>query len=346
VYDVSLKVRCSEGLEVHEYLGNIPSSDLHLPICHADFTLSIVFKHTRKLRNKQYYIQSAALFTTLAGKRVLRVCNSVLSATSDAIAVYKGADCETIATVMAKKHAKGVGFGLALLNHWQKWLISLLAHYKSAISTSKDTNLLLLPEGLETLPLLTLGAMRLKAFDINSDPDSIVASIAKIQKMSVLESFLRFYPRIYRVDNLNSQPQAPGTLNRSREVALPTLVPASITALSLCEAYLCDNGEKLVLYIGQEIPSPSLFLTFGVTNWSEIATFPERNSPECAKLLAVVSELRRRNPGPCQALHIALDSSHAHLKSWLVEDPTASTAGYAEFLRLLQAGVLRLSADD
>ena len=342
VYDVSLKVRCSEGLEVEEYLGNIPSKcgfEVHLPICQSDFTLTVVLKHTRKLVVGRYYVQAAALFTTLQGKRILRVCNGVFSATADDMAVYKGADCEAIATVMAKKQVKGVGFGPALLTHWRKWLISLLIHYRNVLPLARDSNSLLLPEGLETLPVLTLGAMRQKAFDVNADVDSIVASLAKICSFSVLQAFLRFYPRIYRVDNLLAQSQAPGTQTRSRKTALPVLVPASITSLSITEAYLFDNGEKLVLYIGREVPLPYLHSTFGVNTWSDIVNLPENCSPANERLLAVIAELHRRNPGPFQALRVALDSTHAHLKAWLVEDPGSSAAGYWDFLRLVQTCV-------
>ena len=264
VFQVLMRVRCSNGLAVDEYIGHFlrrGPTDMEIASLDADKSFAVLLRHEEKLKEgQQYYIQVAMLHTAVNGGRFIRVFNTAVKASSDSAAVYKSSDCDAMSNAMMKKQL------LSLLTtplktireSWHESIVSLLCHYRGMSSVSKETTSLMLPETLNFLPLFTLCALKSPAFGTRSSADARMAAVAKLKAIPLVAGFLMLYPRIYSVHDLMEQSQQPGLTNASEMVALPNLVAASGAKVVPTGAYLMDNGDALALYVGAGAPSEFL----------------------------------------------------------------------------------------
>ena len=268
IFQVLMRVRCSNGIAVDDYIGNYlrrGPTDMEAAYLDPDKSFTILLKHEEKLKdNQKYYLQAAMLYTSIEGKRFIRVFNTAVTATSDTMGVFKTSDCETLSTVLMKKQVLSI-FTVPLRTireHWQENIVSLLAYYRTNSAASKETTSLMLPETLNFLPLFTLTAIKTAVFNSRTGVDSRISAICKLKSQPLISCFLSLYPRIYSVHDIMEQPQQPGVLNGSEMVALPSLVPASAVKIVPTGAYLMDNGEGLVMYVGPAVHSEFLLDVF------------------------------------------------------------------------------------
>lgn len=106
-YDATLRVRCSAGLRVHEYLGNFYQStmtDVELANVTERTAVGVTMRYDSRLDEKDLaYIQAAMLYTTSAGERRVRVLNLSVHVTSLIGNVFRFADLDAIVTIFAKE---------------------------------------------------------------------------------------------------------------------------------------------------------------------------------------------------------------------------------------------------
>lgn len=70
-------------------------TDLEFGVLDADKSITVLFGHTSTLDERQHaYIQSAVLYTTATGQRMLRTCNMALPVVSLAMNVFRYADAD------------------------------------------------------------------------------------------------------------------------------------------------------------------------------------------------------------------------------------------------------------
>jgi protein transport protein SEC24 len=115
VYNCMMRVRCSNGLscfpiqfdrsliwcaglKVSEQYGNFyrrSKTDLEFGVLDADKSITVLFGHTSTLDERQYaHIQSAVLYTTATGQRMVRTCNMALPVVSLAMNVFRYVDAD------------------------------------------------------------------------------------------------------------------------------------------------------------------------------------------------------------------------------------------------------------
>lgn len=86
------------GLKVAEQYGNFhkrSQTDLEFGVLDADKTITVLFGHTSTLDERQHaYLQSAVLYTTTTGQRMVRTCNVALPVVSLAMNVFRYADAD------------------------------------------------------------------------------------------------------------------------------------------------------------------------------------------------------------------------------------------------------------
>lgn len=89
---------CFLGLKVAEQYGNFykrSKTDLEFGVLDADKSISVLFRHASTLDERQYvYIQSAVLYTTATGRRMVRTCNTALPVVSLALNVFRSVDAD------------------------------------------------------------------------------------------------------------------------------------------------------------------------------------------------------------------------------------------------------------
>ena len=276
----------------------------------------------------------------------IRVFNGAVRATWSYAEVVRNGDVETEICVEVKRRAHRVRSGRKLAQErddWVKQLAQALHNYREIMGDSGNSAQLVIPESLRNWPIYTLSALKLPAFN-SAEQDRSAASLYRLTGLGLKDTYLLLYPRIYRIDNLLRQLQEPGSSENPG--ALPDLVPANSSVLLEEGAYLMDNGDILGLRIGPKAPISFLSDALGVNSYEEVrhldlhSVLPRRNSELNSRLQRIIGTILAKNNGKYQALQLFLDSES--LQGFTVEDRTASTASFSEFLLSLHRQVLAL----
>lgn len=167
-YNCMVRVRCSKGdlppphfsrslsivsvgVRVSEYYGNFhrqSPTDLEFGVLDADKAFSVILEHTGSLSTREYmYLQCAVLYTTVEGKRRVRVLNLALQVVELAGNVFMYADNDTVVCHLMR-HGK--------LKH--KFRTSFVDEYLLAIMHTRKSNMAHIREDLtENCSSLLLG---------------------------------------------------------------------------------------------------------------------------------------------------------------------------------------------
>ena len=110
VYNVTLRIRCSNGLRVSDHIGNYyqrSMTDLEFGTIDESKAFAAVVKHEgARLDEKQpAFVQVAALYTSSSGERRVRCLNMSFALTSLIGNVFRFADLDAAVTVFVKDGA-------------------------------------------------------------------------------------------------------------------------------------------------------------------------------------------------------------------------------------------------
>lgn len=114
-YNAQARVRCSTGLRVRAHYGAFHQrtpTDLELGLLHADAAFSVSLEHSSSsalsrraaLDEREYaHLQCAVLYTTIDGRRRVRVLNVALQVSALAGNVFRYADTDATVCHLAKE---------------------------------------------------------------------------------------------------------------------------------------------------------------------------------------------------------------------------------------------------
>lgn len=115
VYNVMIRIRCSNGLRVANHLGNFYQrnpTDLELGTLDDSKAFAAVIKHENRLDDRQMSsIQVAVLYTTSNGQRRVRCLNLTMASTSLIGNVFRFADLDASVTLFVKDGEATVRLG-------------------------------------------------------------------------------------------------------------------------------------------------------------------------------------------------------------------------------------------
>ncbi|KAF9517526.1 hypothetical protein BS47DRAFT_1371371 [Hydnum rufescens UP504] len=306
-YDVSIRARISNGLRVLSYEGNFleqATGDIKMGNLDADKALSVTFGHERTLDiHKDIYVQCAILYTSTLGERRVRTVNLALG-------------------FVSRMHSEN-------LNNLKQTLTercaALLLAYRRQCAASTAPTQLILPESFKLLPIYALSFLKSKSIkggSIGSDIRNYDAHRIKWMGATSLLSYL--YPRLIAIHDLDEHVGIPD-LNSSW-IPLPTPMRPSYLYMEAHGAYLIDNGELTVLWIGAATSPQILHDLFGVDNLDEIprnASLMEPRSLLATQVQNIIHALESRRGGRTVPFLIArqnMDAAEIEFSNMLVED--------------------------
>ncbi len=254
-----MRVRCSKGVKVQAYHGAffLRSSDLlALPSVDCDKAFGVQLALQENLTTSYNFIQAALLYTTSTSERRIRVLNMCLPTTSNMQDMFNLADGEAVAALLIKMaidralQAKISDAREALVNK----VVDILASYRQTLGTGQASAQLLLPATLTSLPLHILAMIKhpvLRAYqDVN--PDLRAYHMQRLRSLSSSRTLLALYPHLYALHTLTDD--------------TPAVLTLSSEKLDRQGAFLLDNGEVLLLWVGKAISIEFLQQVFGLSS--------------------------------------------------------------------------------
>lgn len=329
-----MRVRCSQGLQVQEYMGNfckrIPT-DIDLPAIDCDKTIMVTFKHDDKFQEGlECSFQCALLYTTVFGQRRIRVCNLSLPCTSMLSTLFRSADLDAQFACFLKQAASGIS--ISPLSQVREQItnlcINILHAYRKFCATVSSSGQLILPEALKFLPLYTLGLTKSIGLRNDGRLDDRSYWVNRATSLSVSFGIPFVYPRMISIHDLNSK--------EDDASIIPPTIPLSSEHISEEGIYLLENGEDCLIYIGNMVNSDILQQLFGTSSVEAIPSqfvLQQFENDLSKKLNDAVNEIRRQR---CSYLRLRLcrkaEPSGMLFFSYMIEDKTPGGLSYVEFL--------------
>lgn len=330
-----MRVRCSQGLQVHDYAGNFckqTPTDVDLPAIDCDKTIMVSFKHDDKLQDgSECCFQCALLYTTLYGQRRIRITTLALSCTTVLSNVFRGADLDAQFAYYLKQAAKEVPAAplSQVREEMTNFCVTTLSAYRKFCATASSSGQLILPEALKLLPLYTLALT--KSVGLRSDvrTDDRSYWLTHVASISTSLAIPTVYPRMFSIHNIASKDVG--------DNILPPTLHLSSENLENEGVFLLETGEDAFIYAGKAVSPDILSQLFGVQSVNEIPPnqfiLREFGNDPSKKLNALVNEIRKQR---CSYLRFRWcrrgDPLEFIFFSLMVEDKNSLGLSYVEFL--------------
>ncbi|KIW16593.1 hypothetical protein PV08_03781 [Exophiala spinifera] len=346
-YQVLMKVRCSNGLQVSAYHGSFLQhtfgADLEIGTIDADKAIGVLFSYDGKLDSKlDAHFQAALLYTSASGQRRVRCINVVAGVNDGATETMRTVDQDAVVNILAKeastklseKSLKDIRAGIT------EKTIDILAGYRKNFSGSHPPGQLVLPEHLKEFAMYTLGLIKSRAFKGGVEPtDRRVHSARLMRSSGVTETALYLYPRIYALHNL--APEDCFANAETGQLVVPPTVRASFARVEEGGVYLVDNGQIVLIWLHAQVSPNLLEDLFGEGTRSLEALDPMTNelpvlethlNAQVRNLLQYISTVRGSKAAAFTLARQGLDGSEFEYARMLVEDRNNEAQSYVDWL--------------
>ena len=157
----------------------------------------------------------------------------------------------------------------------------------------------------------------------------------RLLTLSAADTSTFIYPRLFAVHTLSG---AVGCQGPHGQVVLPPTLSLTADKLDGSGAFLLDNGETLMLWLGAEVARSFLTQVFNVgalgSREAETVELVPQDNELSRRLCAIVDSIRARRPS-YQVLQVVVQrdaAAEASLLPLLVEDRHATVVSYIDFL--------------
>lgn len=352
-YNVTMRLRCSNGLRVADHFGNFfqhNATDLELGTMDADKCVAALVKHDSKLDEKhEAHFQCAALYTTAEGERRVRCHNIAVPVTSLLGNVFRYADMDSTVAYYSKEvvslaHVKP----LKDVRHYlTDKCVKILLAYRRNCASSTSPGQLILPESFKLFPLYALAINKTKCVkggNVTSDVRAFYMRFFRAQGVSAIMSML--YPRMIALHTMSDADGSPiqiqqpdGTTVDGMRIKTPALMRPSYLRMEGHGAYLLENGEMCILWLGANVNPRLLEDLYGVNSLEEIdarmTRLPKLPTKLSQQVRAIVQSfaLQRNKPElPVLIARQNRDGTEVELANSLVEDQNNDAMSYVDYL--------------
>lgn len=349
-YSVTMRIRCSNGLRVADHFGNFFQrnvTDLEFGTIDADKAVGAKIKHEGKLDEKNdAHFQCAVLYTSAAGERRVRVHNLAVPVTSLLANVFRFADMDTTLAYIAKECiTQTASKSLRQVREQLTELCvkSLLAYRKHCASSTSPAQLIL-PESFKLFPLYALALMKSKA--LKGGPvasDVRTWSMRLIKSAGVAATVNLLYPRMVPLHTLPDDVGFPDEQGRLR---LPQLIRDSYVRMEPNGAYLIENGEISIIWLGASVSPQVLLDLYAVENLQDLDVrmgslplLPTRLSTQVRNVLTYFETQRGGRSLPVLIARQNMDGTEIEFSNMLVEDQNNEALSYPDYLCAVHAKI-------
>lgn len=353
-YDVKIRARCSTGLQVHKYMGNlfIPEDDHDDPVCGSIgewSTFAVHFAHDGKLNTKlDCHYQIAILYTSLRGQRRIRVLNLVTGVSEQYKQVLNFVDVDACIGVFARECVEQMRSGKdtqTVKAAIDTKVTEVFASYRSLASSNLAPSVLLMPTSLRSLLVYCLCLKKSRLLTATTTSmDTRVTFGLRLSGLSSEHLSWLLYPKIHALHRM--QPSDCIYDDELGVFSLPPDVPASMSAIDPGGAYLLFNGQRLILFLEKDATEGLLEDLFGVYSRHDIDPYmselPEIDTLISEKTRELIDYYRiitsRRFLG-VQIARQGLDGAELDYMEYMVEDRSADQPRYLDYVTAIHRKV-------
>lgn len=356
-YAALMKVRCSNGLQVANYSGNFTQhtfgADLEMGTVTEDSGMAVTFSYDGKLETRNdAHFQSALLYTTASGQRIVRCSNIVATVTETARDSMRFVDQDAVVSILAKEAAARVpDKSLAdSRQSLQDKATDILAAYRKNHSGSHPPGQLVMPENLKEFAMYVLGILKSRALKGGKEPsDRRVQELRMMKGMGPGELSLYLYPRVIA---LHTMDQSDGFADENGHLKMPPGVRASFANIEEGGAYLVDNGQTLILWLHQLVSPNLLEDLFGEgidslqkldPNLNALPVLETHLNAQVRNVLIALEQGSGTGRGSkglsIQLARQGLDGAEFEFARLLYEDRNGEASSYVDWLVQLHRGV-------
>eukprot|EP00271_Cylindrocystis_brebissonii_P021942 TRINITY_DN8176_c0_g1_i1.p1 TRINITY_DN8176_c0_g1~~TRINITY_DN8176_c0_g1_i1.p1 ORF type:complete len:1122 (-),score=208.46 TRINITY_DN8176_c0_g1_i1:465-3830(-) len=344
-WEAVIRIRCGKGLKITTFHGHffVRSIDLlALPAVDCDKGIAVQISHEETLlTTPTVYFQCAVLYTSSSGERRIRVHTVATPVVSDLGEMYRNADAAAITTLLGK-----IAIDKAMTARLddarqliQSKVIQALKEYKQLYTAHRLSGRLIYPESLTLLPVLTLGLCKSPALrggfqEMSADQRSW--AMFEMMSMPVTRMLRLLYPLLMRLDTMPPEAGKPGP--DGEQVVLPPALPLSHSVLDVRGAFLLDDGLRILLWLGKELPAEWEMQLVGKAEGGmpAVASIAPTGSEVSKRVMAIVEELRRGNSLHQQVIvtRPGDPSEHMFFQGLLEDRGAGGTSGmsYADYI--------------
>ena len=358
--NVSMRVRCSNGLRIAKHYGAFHQhsvTDLEAGTWDADKSVTVLIKHDGRLEEShEAFFQCAALYTSAIGERRVRVITLAVPVTSTLGNVFRYADLDSTVSFFAKE-AVMLAHGKALKDvrgYLTGKCVRILLAYRRHCASSTSPGQLILPESFKLLPLYMLALIKNKAIKGgNVTSDVRVFFMQLLQRLSVGATLVLLYPRMIALHTLADTDGFPvaetqtgqgpdgqvASYELMKRIQCPRTVRPSYQRMDPHGAYLLENGEWCLLWLGAQVSPKLLEDLYGVSSLDELdprmtslPKLPTRLSQQARNLVASFAQQRCKSTLQVILARQNRDGMEVELANNLVEDQNNDAMSYVDYL--------------
>ncbi|GBP19739.1 Protein transport protein Sec24A [Eumeta japonica] len=357
-FEAVMRVRCTRGITIHTFHGNffVRSTDLlSLPNVSPDAGFGMQLTIEESLSDvQQVCFQAALLYTSSKGERRIRVHTLALPIANTLPDVLHNADQQCIIGLLAKMAVDRCA--TASMSEAREALMNVAVDALSAhrlaqnLPVGERSTGLFAPGSLKLLPLYLLALLKRRAFRTGTSTrlDDRVADMCDMKTLPLSQVLRAVYPDLYPIHALAEHVPPPseekGGAEEEDNSPDPPRLHLSAERVNSTGAYLLDDGETMILYIGHLVTPAFLSETFGVASFNQIQdearSLPKLDSEGNALLHAFIERLNDERPYPSNILVLRDNSPSRQLfTERLVDDRVESAFSYYEFLQHVKSQV-------
>ncbi|GHJ87945.1 hypothetical protein NliqN6_4347 [Naganishia liquefaciens] len=348
-YNVAVRIRCSNGLRVHNHIGNFHQrslTDLEAGTMDPEQSFGAVLQHDGKLDERSMaFVQAAVLYTTATGERRVRTMNLSFPITNHIGNLFKFSDFDTGMALLYKdavtqaltKNLSDVRRGLT------ERCVRVMAMYRKHVAVPTSMGQLVLPESYKLMPMYTLSMIKSKALkggQVAADVRSLY--IRSIRSMSFPQIMMNLYPRMFGVHDL---PEPVGYLGENGRLELPRYMRISHSYMVAEGAYMLINGEVSMLWLGHAVSPQIINDLYAVENLDELdiritqlPKLPSYLSTQLRNLLAHHERILGHQL-PVIIARQNLDGTEIEFANMLLEDANNDAYSYIDYLMSVHKSV-------
>jgi len=344
-FQALMRIRTSPGITISSQIGNFCTSvsgdEIILAAIDSDKSFCVELKHDNTLEDKSTIgIQCALLYTTTKGERRVRVHNLLVSTITAPNILFRAADCEAILVYLAKNallEVSNVPFS-SIRTRILDCVISMLSYYRKFCATSTSSSQLVLPDNLKLLVVYILALSKQTVMrpgsDVNPDERAHLLSLVRSLPPEFLIALI--YPRVYA---LHQFPMEFGIFDKKGNFLFPPLVRLCADSISHDGAYLLEDGQRLLIWLGRSLASTVVRDLFDINgsldsvNLSEISFRPLSNELSF-RVHNLINEIRKQRHIYQQIQFVKQGDINGEslFRANLVEESSNDAPSYVDFL--------------